>query len=263
MTSPGEIVRSQFRLLGPPEIRRHDGHMWFRGHRQRAVFAALALRANRVVTIDRLVDVVWVDRPPSTAQAQIQKTISALRPLLTDRTDGDERISTVFPGYVLRTGPGEVDVEVFQEEVRLARSSAAEGCFAEAVTRFRAALARWYGRALDGVPGLAADATYLEEQRLVALEECMNAELILGRQADVAAELVQLITAHPLREGLRALHMIALYRCGRRAEALQVYRTARRLLHDELGLEPGAELRQLEHAILTGAPAARLSLVAR
>lgn len=251
----------EYRLLGPPEFNGPDGRVWFRGRRQRAVFATLAFNANRVVAVDRLVEVVWEGRPPSTAQVQIQKAVSALRTVLPEQ-DGQERIATVFPGYLLRAGSDEVDVDVFNQEVRLANCASADGNLAAAATHFRRALARWFGRALEGVPGLAAEATYLEEQRLVALEECMRVELALGRQAELVAELDQMLGAYPFRERLRALQMIALYRCGRRAEALEVYRTTRKLLHDELGLEPGAELQQVELAILRGASAARLPLVA-
>ncbi|HSK95698.1 MAG TPA: AfsR/SARP family transcriptional regulator [Euzebyales bacterium] len=253
-----------FRLLGPPEVRSRDRHVWFRGHRQRAVFATLALNANRVVTLDRLVDVVWSDHPPPTARTQIQKAVSTLRPLLVEPSaDPDRRITTVFPGYVLCCGSDEVDAEVFDREVRQASLAAADGRLPQAAALFRAALGRWYGRALDGVPGLRSAATRLEDQRLLALEDWAAVELSLGRHGELAAELDASVAAHPLRERLRALHMIALYRCGRRAEALQAYRTARRALRDELGLEPGVELRRVERAILTGAPAERLSLEAR
>jgi len=264
-TAPTQGSRDAwFRLLGPPEVRGRDRHVWFRSHRQRAVFAALALNANRVVTLDRLVDVVWRDHPPPTARTQVHKAVSTLRPLLAGVfTDGGCRIATVFPGYVLCCGPDDVDVEVFDREVRSATLAAGDGRLEEAAMLFRAALARWYGRALDGVPGMVADATRLEDQRLVALEDWAAVELALGRSGDLATELDASVAAHPLRERLRALHMIALYRCGRRAEALQAYRAAREVLRDELGLEPGVELRRIEHAILTGAPAQELSVVTR
>lgn len=258
------VLVPQLRLLGPPEVRSRDRHVWFRGHRQRAVFATLALNANRVVTLDRLVDVVWSDHPPPTARTQIHKAVCTLRPLLSGPpAEGGCRISTVFPGYVLSCGPDDVDVEVFDREVRQASLAAAGGKLDQAAAVFRAGLERWYGRALDGVPGLRSAATRLEDQRLVALEDWAAVELALGRHGELATDLDSSVAAHPLRERLRALHMIALYRCGRRAEALQAYHAARRVLRDELGLEPGVELRRIEHAILTGAPADDVTLGTR
>ncbi|WP_433371889.1 AfsR/SARP family transcriptional regulator [Streptosporangium sp. CA-115845] len=248
----------EFRLLGPPEVRGVAGREWFRGHRQRAVFATLALSANRVVVVDRLVDVVWSDRPPPTAQAQIQKTVSALRQLLDSPAAGGERINTVSSGYMLYAEPGEIDVGLFEQGVQQASSAVAAGNLLEATTCFRGALARWFGRAIDGVPGLVAEATHLEEQRLVALEKCAHIELMLGRHAEVATELERLVTAHPLRERLRVLQMIALYGCGRRAEALQVFHNARLLLKEDLGIDPGPQLRDVEHAILTEVPVAQV-----
>lgn len=253
------VLGPPLRLLGPPEVRSCGRHVWFRGQRQRAVFATLALNANRVVTLDRLVDVVWSDHPPPTARTQIHKAVSTLRPVLSGSPTGGGRITTVFPGYVLACGPDDVDVEVFDREVRHASLAAAGGNLDYAATVFRAALGRWYGRALDGVPGLRSAATRLEDQRLVALEDWAAVELALGRHGELATELDSSVTAHPLRERLRALHMVALYRCGRRAEALQAYHAVRRVLRDELGLEPGVELRRIEHAILTGAPAGDLT----
>lgn len=248
----------KFCLLGPPEVRDDACRLWFRGHRQRAVFASLALNANRVVETDRLVDIVWGDRPPLTAQAQIQKTLSALRQMLARTSTGGERISTVSSGYLLHADPGEIDVEVFRGEVRQASSAMVAGDLPGAVTCFRGALARWFGRALDGVPGLAAEATHLEEQRLIAWEECMHAELALDGHARVAAEIEPLIGSHPLRERLCALLMIALYGCGRRVEALRAYHGLRGRLHEELGIEPSSELRDIEHAILIETPAAQM-----
>jgi DNA-binding SARP family transcriptional activator len=251
----------EFRLLGPPEICGPDGRVWFRSHRQRAVFATLALNANRIVTVDRFIDVVWTESPPPTAQAQIQKAICALRPLVHAAPDG--RIDTVFPGYLLRADPGEVDANTFHHETRRAAADMAKGEVGQGVAGYRRTLDRWFGRALDGVPGLAADATFLEEHRLLALESCLCGELLLGRRADLAAEVDQLSNAHPLRERLRALQMIVLHLCGRRAEALHVYHRTRQLLGDELGLEPGTELRDVARVILTGSAEDPLALVAR
>ena len=247
----------EFGLLGPPEIRGPRGQVRFRSHRLRAVFATLALHANRAVAVDRLIDVVWPHRPPPTAQAQIQKAICALRSLLVGG-----RIETVFPGYLLRAVPGEIDSDAFQTEAQLAFADLGRGEVERAVTGYHRALDRWYGRALDGVPGLAADATFLEERRLLVLESCLCGELLLGRRADLSAELARLTTMHPLRERLRALQMIVLHLCGRRADALRVYHQTRHLLADELGMEPGAELRDVARLILSGSPEDPLAMVA-
>ncbi|MEU4834747.1 AfsR/SARP family transcriptional regulator [Streptosporangium sp. NPDC023615] len=222
------------------------------------MFATLALNANRVVAVDRLVDVVWGDHPPPTAQAQIHKTVSALRQVLDDPVAAGERINTLSSGYMLRAEPGEIDVGLFEQGVRQASSAVATGDLIGAVVFFRDALARWSGRAIDGVPGLAAEATHLEERRLAALEKCAHVELMLDRYAEVAAELEQLVAAHPLRERLRVLQMIALYGCGRRAEALWAFRDTRVLLNRDLGINPGPELRDVEHAILTEVPVTRI-----
>ena len=250
----------RFRLLGPPEVRSRDQHLWFRSHRRRAVFATLALNANHVGTLDQLVDVVWSDQPPPTARTQIHKAVSTLRSLLTAPSDRDGCIATVFPGYVLRCVPDELDAAVFDHEVRHGTRAAADGRLDQAARLLRAALGRWYGRALDGVPGLLPAAARLEDQRLVALEAWAAVALAQDRHRELVAELVVWVTSHPLRERLGALHMIALYRSGRRAEALQAYHAARQLLRDELALEPGEELRRVERAILTGAPPEQLTL---
>jgi DNA-binding SARP family transcriptional activator len=131
------------------------------------------------------------------------------------------------------------------------------------VAGYRRALDRWFGRALDGAPGLAADATFLEERRLLVLELCLCGELLRGRRADLAAELARLTTVHPLRERLRSLQMIVLHLCGRRADALRVYHHTRDLLADELGLEPGAELRDVARLVLTDSREDPLATVAR
>jgi DNA-binding SARP family transcriptional activator len=253
----------ELRLLGPPEIHGPQGRVWFRSHRRRAVYATLALNANRVVTVDRLIDVVWTEGPPPTAQAQIQKAVCALRPLLADAATPNGRIETVFPGYLLRAGSGEVDANAFHDEARHAGADLAGGYVAQAVAGYRRALKRWFGRPLDGVPGLAADATFLDEHRLLALERCLYGEVLLGRRADLAAELEQLGDAYPLRERLRALQIIVLYLCGRRGEALQVYHRTRQLLGAELGLEPGAELHDAARLIVRDPPEDPLALVAR
>nr|WP_240188941.1 BTAD domain-containing putative transcriptional regulator [Nakamurella flavida] len=218
--------------------------------RQQAVLAALALAVGRVVSSDHLVDVVWAQEPPDTARTQVQICVSRLRRLLEPT---GATIETQPPGYRLSLAPEALDVHRFHALVRSADRLVLEGQDLEAVTALRSAAALWRGPALSGVDSeaLRAQATRLDEDRLVAQESGFEIELRLGRHARLIGEITALVEAHPLRERLRAQLMLALYRSGRQAEALEVYRAFRALLADDLGLEPGPELRELERAILT------------
>ncbi|MDQ2586632.1 SARP family transcriptional regulator [Saccharothrix yanglingensis] len=223
--------------------------------RQQVVLGALLLDANRVVGIDHLIDAVWDDAPPVTARRQIQICVSALRANLTSIGRG-EAIVTRPPGYLLRVADGESDVQLFAaltaEGEALVRSGDPRGGLA----LLRQALALWRGPALGGTAGsrLTAKAAKLEEDRIAVLETCFDLELNAGRHRQVVGEISALVAQHPLRERLRSQLMLALYRSGRQAEALEAYRATRELLVDELGLEPGEDLRRLEAAILAGDP---------
>jgi DNA-binding SARP family transcriptional activator len=224
----------EFRILGPIEVVGDDGRpIALPARKIRALLALLLLDANRSVSTDRLVDELYEERPPATATKTEQVYVSQLRKAL-----GADRIDTRGNGYALRVEPGEVDVERFRQLV-------ADG-------RPREALALWRGPALADVEERFATtaASSLEEQRLAALEQRIDEDLDRGKHAALVGELEQLVAAHPLREGLRAQLMLALYRSGRQAEALAAYRDTRRTLADELGLEPSEELRELEQAIL-------------
>jgi DNA-binding SARP family transcriptional activator len=224
----------EFRILGPIEVVDDDGRpIALPARKIRALLALLLLDANRSVSTDRLVDELYEERPPATATKTVQVYVSQLRKAL-----GADRIDTRGNGYALRVEPGEVDVERFRQLV-------ADG-------RPREALALWRGPALADVEERFATtaASSLEEQRLAALEQRIDEDLDRGKHAALVGELEQLVAAHPLREGLRAQLMLALYRSGRQAEALAAYRDTRRTLADELGLEPSEELRELEQAIL-------------
>ena len=211
------------------------------------MLALLLLQANRVVSRDRLIDELWDGSPPDTASTALQVHVSQLRKVL-----GHGAIVTKAPGYLVSVEPGGLDLERFEQLVAEARGRDAVGS-AEA---FRAALELWRGPPLADLDDSVARAerAQLEEQRASALEQRIDADLALGRHAELLPELEALVREEPLRERRRAQLMLALYQSGRQADALDVYRNGRKLLADELGLEPGAELRQLEKAILEHDP---------
>jgi DNA-binding SARP family transcriptional activator/streptogramin lyase len=237
----------EFRILGPLEIVDDGRDVPLSGAKQRALLALLLLHANRVVSRDRLIDELWDTSPPETARTALQVHVSQLRKAL-----GRERIVTQSPGYLVRVEPDELDLERFEHLLRGVERADSAGT-AEAL---REALALWRGPPLGDLDGsfASAERARLDEQRLLALEQRIEAELALGVHAELVPELEELVRENLLRERLRAQLMLALYRCGRQAEALEVYRNGRRLLAEELGLEPGDDLRRLEKAILEQDP---------
>jgi DNA-binding SARP family transcriptional activator len=237
-------VTFEFRILGPLEVDGPGGPVALGGQRQRALLAALALQAGRVVPTERLVDQLWGEEPPRTATTSLQNAISRLR-----RALGEELIETRAPGYVLRADPEWIDATRFERLLRAARGAVAR----ERRELLEQALALWRGPALADFAFeqfAQAEIRRLEELRLVAVEERIDADLELGRHGDVTGELEALAAAHPLRESLRRQLMLALYRSGRQAEALDAYQEARARFVEELGIEPGPELRQLQAEIL-------------
>ena len=227
----------EYDLLGPLEVR-SDGRTIAVGHgKQRALLAVLALNAGRVVPAERLIDELWGDEPPATAATALQVYVSRLRKSL-----GEGAIETRAPGYLLQ---GDVDVRRFDELVSEARRSEPSRT-AELLDE---ALGLWRGEALADCE-LPLEAARLEEQRVAAIEQRLEAELTSGRSSELVGELESLVAEHPLREPFRAQLMLALYRAGRQAEALAAYHSARETLLDELGIEPSPRLKQLEQAIL-------------
>ena len=229
------------------------------GAKQRAVLALLLLDANRVVPIDRLVDELWGERPPESAANMVQGYVSHLRKTLEPgRKRGEyELLVSQPPGYVLRVPAEQLDAERFVALTTDARRLLAAGEAGEAAARFREALALWRGPPLGDLAYesfAGPHAERLEELRLGALEDRIDAELALGGHDVLVGELRDLVSEHPLRERLRAQLMATLYRSGRQAEALEVYRDTRKVLRDELGIEPGPALRELERAILRQDP---------
>jgi DNA-binding SARP family transcriptional activator len=234
----------EFLLLGPFEVRDAGEVVPIHRQKQRALAAALALRPGRPVSADRLVDDLWGDRPPRKAKDALQNYVSQLRKLL-----GSDLLTTQPAGYALEIAPEQVDIFQFQGLVTEARDAPS----AERGERLREALALVRGAPLADLalePFAVPEAARLEELELATREELVEVELELGRHAELVSELEALIARHPFRERLRGQLMLALYRSGRQADALEAYREARSVLVDELGIEPGEELQQLEAAIL-------------
>jgi DNA-binding SARP family transcriptional activator len=238
-----------FRLLGPLEVVERDRPLALGGVKQRSLLAILLLEANALVSTDRLIDQLWGATPPATCGKSIQVYVSRLRKEL-----GDGRLATRAPGYVLRVDPSELDLARFEQLAAEARRADPE----TAARKLRDALALWRGPPLADLayePFAQAEIARLEELRLAVLEQRIDADLALGRHAELVGELEALVARHPLREGLRGQLMLALYRSARQAEALDAYRHARRELDEELGLEPSERLKLLEQAILRHDPA--------
>jgi DNA-binding SARP family transcriptional activator/tetratricopeptide (TPR) repeat protein len=243
-----------FRVLGPLELNHRDADVQpVPPGRHQVVLGALLIDANRVVRIDQLIDAVWYDDPPATARTQVQICVSGLRQCLAPLGDA-VAIVTKAPGYMLRVPRDEVDAHVFARLTAEADTLTRDGRPEEAAARIRQALDLWRGVALSGTPSrvLQARAAQLDERRLTAIEAYADLELQLGRHHEVIDELGRLVAEHPLRERMRAQLMTALYRAGRQADALRVHRDGRQLMVEQLGIEPGEELRRLEHAILAG-----------
>jgi DNA-binding SARP family transcriptional activator len=245
-----------FCLLGPLLVLREGSAVHVPPGRQRALLAILLLNVNRPVSIRALIETLWGDRPPATAKATLQNHVKRLRQTLAD-TD-HHRIATEAHGYMINVAPGELDLDRFEILLGAARAAADDRSWQQASAALRAALSLWRGAPLSGVACdvlTNQEVPRLAELRLQALEARIDADLNLGRHAEVISELRWLAAAHPLREHLHALLMLALYRHGQQADALSAYRSARATLVAELGTEPGPELRLLHHRILAGDPA--------
>lgn len=243
----------EFRILGPLDVSDRDEVLLLPGARQRALLALLLIRANRVVPADVLIEELWGDVIPRNAANALQAAVSRVRKVV-----GEARLRSQPPGYVLQVGADELDLSRFEGLVAEGRAALADGDAATASQRFASALALWRG------PPLAEfvyesfarrEIARLDELRLTVIEDRIEADLSLGRHSSLAGELEALVAAHPLRERLHGQLMLALYRAGRQAEALECYQVARRAGVDELGIEPTRVLRELEAAILRQDPA--------
>ena len=240
-----------FRVLGPFEASGEAGLVKLAGGKQRAVLAVLLLNAGRVVPMDRLVDDLWGEEPPETAQKMVQIFVSQLRKQLPDGL-----VRTRAPGYLVAFDGHSLDLLRFEALEAEGRNALQDGRAGDAAVRLREALALWRGQALGEFeePFAHVEAARLEEQRIACLEERIDADLALGRHTELVGELDSLVRRHPQRERLRGQLMLALYRSGRHAEALESYQAFRRMLDDELGIEPSARLKELERQILQQDP---------
>jgi DNA-binding SARP family transcriptional activator len=239
----------EFRILGPLEVEGAAGEVRLSGGKQRALLTLLLLNANDVVPAGTLIDLLWAETAPADASKALQVHVSRLRRAL----GTDDAVKTRPGGYLIALDADGYDLLRFEELAATGRSLLASGEAAAARLALADALALWRGAPLTE---FASDAfarpeiDRLEELRLVTVEARIEADLMLGAHAQVVGELEALAARHPLRDRLRGQLMLALYRCGRQAEALQAYREGRRALVDELGIEPGKPLQELEQAIL-------------
>ena len=246
----------RIRLLGPLEIR-HDGVLVpVAAAKQRVLIAALALAGGEPVTVDRLVTYLWDDRPPASARNTLQNYVLRLRGAL--RIDDEpDPVVTSAAGYHLEVDAEAIDVRRFRTLERSARATATAGEPESASALLAEALAGWHGEPLADVPSEVLRREVvpgLVERRLAALESRIDLDLQLGRHRELVTELVALTIGHPVRERLWAQLMLALYRCGRPAEALEAYHRAGKVLAEELGIDPGPQLRRLHQAVLTNDP---------
>jgi DNA-binding SARP family transcriptional activator/pimeloyl-ACP methyl ester carboxylesterase len=245
-----------FRLLGPLEVLHDHVPVRIAAGKQRALLAVLLLNANRTVSREQLIDSLWGEDVPESAQKMVQIQVSQLRKALPE-----PRLRTRKPGYVLEVRENELDLARFERALADGRRALAQGDPENTSKRLGPALALWRGPTLAefSEPFAAHEGARLEELRLAAIELRIDAELALGHQGDVVGELETLMAQHPLRERLRSQHMLALYRSGRHAEALASYQTFRRTLSEELGIEPSASLRELERLMLQQDPSLELA----
>src|SRR4051794_14142185 len=251
----------EFRLLGPVEVRAGGSPLALGGQKPRSVLALLLLRPGEAVSRAALIDALWGERPPATAATALHGYVSQLRKALEPGRLSSEAPSVLVtrePGYALMAAPQQIDAERFRRLVADGRVLLGKGDPEPAARLLREALGLWRGPALADLaaePAVAADAARLEEERVAALEARIDADLALGRESEVVGELETMIAAAPLRERPREQLILALYRCGRQADALAAYRDARRTLVDEVGIEPGPALRELEQRVLAQDPA--------
>jgi peptide/nickel transport system substrate-binding protein len=259
-------VGIEFRILGPLDVRLDGAQARVGGARQRALLAMLLLSANRVVSRDRLIEELFADAPVETRDHTLRVQVSRLRQALSGEGGDTPRIVARAPGYLLRVEPGELDLHEFEELLAVGHRGLEAGEFELASGKLRQAESLWRGRPmadLEFEPFARLEVERLEELRTLAAEERLDAELALGRHGILVAELERRVAEHPLRERLRGQLMLALYRCGRQADALEVYRAGRALLSEELALEPTPALRQLERSILRQEPELDLAKPAR
>ncbi|MBV9384675.1 MAG: AfsR/SARP family transcriptional regulator [Streptosporangiaceae bacterium] len=245
------LAAVEYGVLGPFSVRCDGVYVHIPRGKQRALLAALLLSAGRVVSVDDLSWALWGGAPPLSARVTLQNYVKRLRTVLDDAAH--HRIGTIPPGYLIRLQPGELDAERFESLLHVGVAAIQTGDWVTGARELRAGLALWRGEPLAGVPSpvlALTEAPRLAELRLQALEARIDADLHLGRNAEVVPELRKLTVEHPLRERLHARLMLALYRDGRQGDALAAYQAVRYTLVSELGAEPCPELRALHQKIL-------------
>ncbi|MGH3680014.1 MAG: BTAD domain-containing putative transcriptional regulator [Natronosporangium sp.] len=246
----------RFDILGPLQVSVESAEIQITARRERVLMAALLTRVNRTVSRQRLIDSIWAERVPRDAVGQLQGSVYRLRRALTAAGAPRSTIVTEAAGYRAQTDPRCLDLTEFYRLRDQARRAAEGSRAEEARHHYRSALRLWRGPALDGVDSdlIRREAAVLDEEHFQALAECLDLELALGHAGELIAELGRLVKAHPFRETVHRQFMLALYRAGRQSDALAVYRDLRRVLQQELGTEPGAELERLHQAILNRDP---------
>ncbi|MFE3939315.1 BTAD domain-containing putative transcriptional regulator, partial [Streptomyces goshikiensis] len=241
-----------FLLLGPLSVRLNAREVHVSAPRQRVVMAALLLNANRVISVDRIAEYVWDGAPPPSAAATIRTYVMRLRQSLGEQASA--RILTRAPGYLLELDEHESDLGQFTAHRRRAAGMAERGDLEGSSAELASALALWREEPLADIPSQTlrdVEGRYLHELRLQTMELRFDAELALLRHAELVPELVRIVRKHPLREALVGKLMLALFRSGRQSEALDLYRRTRVLLVEQLGAEPGADLREIQRRILS------------
>jgi YVTN family beta-propeller protein len=251
----------EFRILGSLEVSDGSDALPLHGPKERALLAYLLLHANEVVPTDRIIEDIWGDAPPRTVGSALHVYVSRLRKVVNENNGADTGLFREQTGYVLRIRDEQLDLHRFESRAQVGKEMLASGDPRGAARELRAALSLWRGTPLAELayePWAESEIARLQEERLAALEERIDADLELGRHGDVVPELEKLVADQPLRERTRAQLMLALYRSGRQADALHQYDEARRLLAEELGLEPGPTLKRLHHGILAQEPSLEL-----
>jgi DNA-binding SARP family transcriptional activator len=256
------LLPVEFGILGPLQVVAGVRPVVLGAAKLRATLAVLLMHANQFTSLDRLVDELWEDRPPNSAAKLVPQYVSHLRRSLQPDWDRQPQARALLEtrprGYLLHVEGDALDADRFRAMVERSRCLVRSNAAQAAAAGLRQALDLWRGVALADVPrtpSVAAAAVQLEELRVAAVEDRIEAELAVGRHTELICELSALVSRHPLQERLRSQLMLALYRSGRQAEALQAYQAARQVLLEELGIEPGPGLRQLQQAILSGDPA--------
>lgn len=240
----------RFHLLGSLEVVDDDEQVELGGGVQRAVLGYLLLHANQVVPTSRMLRALWDEHAPLTARKMVQNAVSGIRRTL---ADSDAKLHTHSPGYRLQVEPDAVDMHQFRRQVEDGREAIDAGSPVQGVELLRSALRLWRGRALADLVErgtMWSELAAVENERLLALEDCFAAELACGRHREITPELEILTESEPLRERLCQQFMLALYRSGRQVDALKIYRRTRMALVDGLGIEPGPDLQHLQHLIL-------------